>query len=41
MIPVEKIKLIVITYESLEKELASSNVDKKAFVKKSKEFKNN
>ena len=38
MIPVEKIKLIVNTYESLEKELASSNVDKKAFVKKSKEY---
>lgn len=38
MIPVEKVKLIVSTYENLEKELASSNIDKKAFVKKSKEY---
>jgi len=38
MIPVEKVKLIVNTYESLEKELASGNVDKKEFVKKSKEY---
>ena len=38
MIPVEKVKLIVNTYESLEKELASGNVDKKEFIKKSKEY---
>ena len=38
MIPVEKVKLIVSTYETLEKELASSNIDKKVFVKKSKEY---
>jgi peptide chain release factor 1 len=38
MIPIEKIKSIVKTYEMLEKELASSNVDKKIFVKKSKEY---
>ena len=38
MIPVEKVKLIVSTYENLEKELASSNIDKKVFVKKSKEY---
>jgi peptide chain release factor 1 len=38
MIPVEKVKLIVNTYENLEKELASSNIDKKVFVKKSKEY---
>tara|TARA_B110000116_G_scaffold263299_1_gene269646 strand:+ start:1959 stop:3035 length:1077 start_codon:yes stop_codon:yes gene_type:complete len=38
MIPVEKVKLIVTTYENLEKELASSNIDKKVFVKKSKEY---
>jgi peptide chain release factor 1 len=38
MIPVEKIKLIINTYETLEKELASGNIDKKDFVKKSKEY---
>ena len=38
MIPLEKVKLIVNTYENLEKELASSNIDKKDFVKKSKEY---
>jgi len=38
MIPIEKVKLIVSTYETLERELASSDIDKKAFVKKSKEY---
>ena len=38
MIPIAKVKLIVDTYKNLEKELASSNVDKKNFVKKSKEY---
>mgnify|MGYP001984538853 CR=1 FL=1 len=38
MIPVEKIKKIVKTYETLEKELASPNLEKKDFVKKSKEY---
>ena len=38
MIPVEKIKLIVNTYEALEKELASGEIHKKDFVKKSKEY---
>ena len=38
MIPIEKVKLIVDTYETLEKELASGNIDKKDFVKKSKEY---
>ena len=38
MIPVEKIKLIINTYETLEKELASGNIEKKDFVKKSKEY---
>ncbi len=38
MIPLEKVKLIVSTYENLEKELASSDIDKKTFVKKSKEY---
>ena len=38
MIPLEKVKQIVSTYETLEKELASSDIDKKDFVKKSKEY---
>ena len=38
MIPIEKVKLIVNTYETLEKELASGSIDKKDFVKKSKEY---
>ena len=38
MIPVEKIKLIIDTYQTLEKELASGDVDRKIFVKKSKEY---
>ena len=36
MIPIEKVKLIVDTYKSLEQELASGKVDKKSFVKKSR-----
>ncbi len=38
MIPIEKVKSIISTYEKLEKELASTEVDKKDFVKKSKEY---
>jgi len=38
MIPIEKVKLIVDTYKTLEKELASGDIDKKDFVKKSKEY---
>ena len=38
MIPIEKVKLIVDTYQNLEKALASSDIDKKDFVKKSKEY---
>ena len=38
MIPIEKVKLIVDVYKTLEKELASSDIDKKHFVKKSKEY---
>ena len=40
MIPVEKVKLIISTYEALEKELASGEIDKKDFVKKSKKYSN-
>ena len=39
MIPLEKVKQIVDTYKALEKELASGDIDKKDFVKKSKENK--
>ena len=38
MIPLERVKKIINTYENLEKELASGNIDKKDFVKKSKEY---
>ena len=38
MIPLEKIKSIIDTYETLEKELASGDIHKKDFVKKSKEY---
>ena len=40
MIPLEKVKQIVSTYETLEKELASGDIGKKDFVKKSKEYSN-
>jgi len=40
MIPLEKVKLIVDKYETLEKDLASGIIDKKDFVKKSKEYSN-
>ena len=38
MIPLERVQEIVKAYETLEKELASGNIDKKDFVKKSKEY---
>jgi len=38
MIRIAKVKSIVDTYKTLEKELASGNIDKKDFVKKSKEY---
>ncbi len=38
MIPIEKIKSIIKNYETLEKDLASGDIDKKSFVKKSKEY---
>ena len=38
MIPIEKVKLIVDTYKTLETQLASGNISKKDFVKKSKEY---
>ena len=38
MIPLERVKQIIDTYNDLEKELSSGKVDKKEFVKKSKEY---
>jgi len=38
MIPLDRVQQIVNTYETLEKELASASIDKKDFVKKSKEY---
>ena len=38
MVPIEKVKDIIIQYNSLEKELSSGNVDPKLFAKKSKEY---
>ena len=38
MIPLKKVKQIVSTYETLKNELASGNIDKKDFAKKSKEY---
>jgi len=38
MIPIEKVKSIIDIYTALEKQLASSEIDKKDFVKKSKEY---
>ena len=38
MIPLTKVKSIIDTYSNLEKELSSGNIDKKDFVKKSKEY---
>ena len=40
MIPIEKVKLIVNKYETLEKKLASGDIDTKDFVQKSKEYSN-
>ena len=38
MIPIKKVQLIIDTYNNLEKALASGNIDKEDFVKKSKEY---
>tara|TARA_B100000900_G_scaffold55338_1_gene41214 strand:+ start:151 stop:1227 length:1077 start_codon:yes stop_codon:yes gene_type:complete len=40
MIPIEKVKEIIIKHDDLEKELSSGNVDPKLFAKKSKEYSN-
>ena len=38
MVPIEKVKEIIVKYESLEQEFASEKVDPKSFAKKSKEY---
>ena len=40
MVPLEKVKEIIIKYDALEKELSSGKLDPKLFVKKSKEYSN-
>ena len=40
MIPLQKVKDIIIRYNDLEKELSSGNLDSKLFAKKSKEYSN-
>ena len=38
MIPISKVKLIIDRYNTLEKALASSDINKKEFVRQSKEY---
>ena len=40
MIPLQKVRDIIIKHDALEKELASGNIDPKIFAKKSKEYSN-
>jgi len=40
MVPIEKVKEIIIKHDALEKELSSRNIDPKLFSKKSKEYSN-
>ena len=40
MVPVEKVKEIIVKHDTLEKELSSGNIDPKFFAKKSKEYSN-
>ena len=40
MIPIQKVKDIIIKHDALEKELATGNIDPKIFAKKSKEYSN-
>ncbi len=40
MIPIQKVKDIIIKHDNLEKELSSGNIDSKLFAKKSKEYSN-
>ena len=38
MIPIDKLKNIIIKHDDLERELSSGNIDPKLFAKKSKEY---
>ena len=38
MVPIEKVKDIIVQYEAIEKELSSGNIEPKLFAKKSKEY---
>ena len=38
MIPLEKVKELVVKYDSLEKELSTGTIDPKTFAEKSKEY---
>ena len=40
MVPLQKVKEIVLKHDSLEKELSSGNIDTSLFAKKSKEYSN-
>ena len=40
MVPIDKVKDIVIKHDALEKELSSGNIDPKLFAKISKEYSN-
>ena len=38
MVPIDKVKDIIIKHDALEKELSSGNIDPKLFAKKSKDY---
>ena len=40
MVPIDKVKDIILRYDTLEKELSSGNVEPKLFAKKSQEYSN-
>ena len=40
MVPIEKVKNIIIKHDKLEKELSSGNIEPQLFAKKSKEYSN-
>ena len=40
MLPLQKVKDIILKYDALEKELASGSLEPKLFAKKSKEYSN-
>jgi len=40
MIPLEKVRTLVVKHDDLEKELSTGTIDSKTFAQKSKEYKN-